>query len=127
MKENGRLALPTKRWVESPQNRVEPCAINADAQQVARSGRAGDIAVGMTSTAWVSEDFGQSAFRLRHDPMKRKACGWTVNCTVPLRETRSTRAPTVRLEVVAACRFDPRRDDHLGSTFVRDFMSPSDK
>lgn len=50
-----------------------------------------------------------------------------MNCTVPLRETRSTRAPTVRLEVVAACGFDPRRDDHLGSTFVRDFMSPLDK
>ena len=64
------------------------------------------------------------AFRLRHDPMKRKACVWTVSYRVPLRETRSTRAPTVRLEVVAACGFDPRRDDHLGSTFVRDFMSP---
>lgn len=78
----------------------------------------------MTSTTFDSEDFGQWHFAFAVTRMKRKACDWTVSYRVPLRETRSTRAPTVRLEVVAACGFDPRRDDHLGSTFVRDFMSP---
>ena len=36
-----------------------------------------------------------------------------MNCTVPLREIRSTRAPAVHPEVKAACGFEPRRDDHL--------------
>ena len=38
-----------------------------------------------------------------------------MNCTTPLRETRSTRAPTVHLKVKAACGFEPRRDDHLNA------------
>lgn len=38
-----------------------------------------------------------------------------MNCTIPLRETRSTRAPTVHLEVKVACGFEPRRDDHLNA------------
>lgn len=38
-----------------------------------------------------------------------------MNCTIPLRETRSTRAPTVHLEVKVACGFEPRRDDHASN------------
>ena len=45
-------------------------------------------------------------------------CDWTVNCTIPLRETRSTRAPTVHLEVKATCGFESRRDDHKMRTKI---------
>ena len=38
-------------------------------------------------------------FRRSHDPVNMypdRVRGWTVNCTVPLRETRSTAAPSMR-------------------------------
>lgn len=53
--------------------------------------RAGDIAVGAETPHSVARTLG--VFRLRRDRNVPGPRGWTVNCTVPLRESRSTVGP----------------------------------
>ena len=49
--------------------------------------------------------------------------GWTPNCTVPLRETRSNGGPVEYRQVARLCGFEPRTPDHFihKSTLLVDF------
>lgn len=44
---------------------------------------------------------------------RRTPVGWTPNCTVPLRETRSNGGPVEYRQVARLCGFEPRTPDHL--------------
>lgn len=44
---------------------------------------------------------------------RRAPVGWTPNCTVPLRETRSNGGPVEYRQVARLCGFEPRTPDHF--------------
>ena len=50
---------------------------------------------------------------------------WTPNCTVPLRETRSTVGPVEYRQVARLCGFEPRTPDHLMPETAQGRVYPS--
>ena len=54
---------------------------------------------------------------------RRTPVGWTPNCTVPLRETRSNGGPVEYRQVARLCGFEPRTPDHFDLPRVRAYRA----